>query len=130
MEEPISAALGYAHSNVDPGNSILVYDLGGGTFDLAFVVRDEDGEYRLPIPTMGDPDCGGDNFDAALYNYLEQQLPDGQKFKDNPDEFDLSVLYECRKLKESISKRERAGIRIWTERIRFQKMVERTEFEG
>ena len=130
LEEPISAALGYAHSNVDPGNSILVYDLGGGTFDLAFVVRDEDGEYRLPIPTMGDPDCGGDNFDAALYNYLEQRLPDGQKFKDNPDEFDLSVLYECRKLKESISKRERAGIRIWTERIRFQKMVERTEFEG
>ncbi|MEW2117776.1 Hsp70 family protein [Streptomyces sp. NPDC005474] len=79
VNEPTAAALAYglAQSSVDSREdgegaaeigTVLVYDLGGGTFDVT-VMRVEDGDYTV-IATDGDRNLGGFNWDGALMNYL------------------------------------------------------------
>ena len=64
-----------------------------------------------------------------MYNHLEKSLPDGEHFPGYPDEYDLTILLECRRLKESISKRDQAGISVLLENRKFQKILTRDEFE-
>ncbi|MEO5376527.1 MAG: Hsp70 family protein [Magnetococcus sp. DMHC-6] len=71
INEPTAAALAYETGN--PQNKkILVYDLGGGTFDVS-VVRIENGVVEV-ISSHGDNHLGGDDFDALIYNHLIAHL--------------------------------------------------------
>jgi molecular chaperone DnaK (HSP70) len=47
LEEPAAAALAYARAGLNVGEHVLVYDLGGGTFDLAVLEEDEEGTFRV-----------------------------------------------------------------------------------
>ena len=106
MEEPVAAAKGYAASGVEVGNGILVYDFGGGTFDVAFVSIDEEGEYRVPVSPEGDLYCGGDDLDAALYHYWESEIKrELNRFISSTPAVDVGFLMRCRKHKESLSVR-------------------------
>ena len=71
LEEPVAAALAYGRAGQAVGDSILVYDLGAGTFDLALLAR-ENGTFRLACEPRGLARCGGDDFDRALYDYCEE----------------------------------------------------------
>lgn len=54
LEEPVAAAIAYAAEGYKVGDHVLVYDLGGGTFDLAFLVRDPQEEaFRLGLEPRG-----------------------------------------------------------------------------
>jgi molecular chaperone DnaK len=65
VNEPTAAALGH---RIRGDGDILVYDLGGGTFDVS-VLHAGDGIYRV-LSSRGDPALGGDDFDAALMDEL------------------------------------------------------------
>ena len=106
MEEPIAAAMGYASRGIDVGRGILVYDFGGGTFDVAFVLRDDNGSFRIPIPSMGDPMCGGDDLDMRLYEYWDQKAREtlGRPITGKPGEMDACFLFRCRAQKETLSR--------------------------
>lgn len=71
IEEPAAAALAYARVGLEMGEHVLVYDLGGGTFDLA-VLENEEETFRVAMEPKGIDRCGGDDFDLALYYHCEE----------------------------------------------------------
>ena len=67
INEPTSAALAYGLNNGTP-QKIMVYDLGGGTFDVS-IIEIGDGVIEV-LATSGDNHLGGDDFDERVVNYL------------------------------------------------------------
>jgi molecular chaperone DnaK (HSP70) len=104
LEEPVAAALGYTATTDDKAKNILVYDFGGGTFDVAFVQCDTDGEYRVPIEPEGEAECGGDDIDKALYDRWDLLAKEkyNRSIDVNPANRDIGFLATCRKHKESM----------------------------
>lgn len=74
LKEPVAAAMGYSASTDYKGKSVLVYDFGGGTFDVAYVRFDSQGEPDIQLPPDGDANCGGENIDRLLYDLWEKQV--------------------------------------------------------
>lgn len=71
--EPMAAALAAADAiKKGLGKTVMVYDLGAGTFDLAVLTRDGDGRWRQVIEPIGER-IGGDDFDNLVYDHAEQK---------------------------------------------------------
>ncbi|POH18460.1 molecular chaperone DnaK [Fructilactobacillus sanfranciscensis] len=68
INEPTAAALAYGLDKQDTDEKILVYDLGGGTFDVS-VLELGDGVFQV-LSTNGDTHLGGDDFDQRIIDYL------------------------------------------------------------
>lgn len=68
INEPTAAALAYGLEKQDEDQKILVYDLGGGTFDVS-ILELGDGVFEV-LATAGDNKLGGDNFDDKVIDYL------------------------------------------------------------
>ncbi len=71
INEPTAAALHYGHAN-DLSAIMVVFDLGGGTFDIS-VVEAADGFYEV-IHSQGDNHLGGDDFNMRIVNWIVQQF--------------------------------------------------------
>ncbi|MCK6503533.1 Hsp70 family protein [Myxococcota bacterium] len=71
INEPTAAALAYGFGR-ERRQHVAVYDLGGGTFDMT-VLRMEPGIYEV-LSTSGDTFLGGDDFDAAIADWLRAQV--------------------------------------------------------
>ncbi|MEK3954036.1 molecular chaperone DnaK [Psychrobacillus sp. FSL K6-1464] len=72
INEPTAAALAYGLDKMDHDEKILVYDLGGGTFDVS-ILELGDGVFEV-LATAGDNRLGGDDFDQVLMDYLVQEF--------------------------------------------------------
>lgn len=74
LAEPTAAAIAYGVDNLKPGEArtVLVYDFGGGTFDLS-ILNIVDGQY-MEAGTGGDRWLGGDDLDRELQNYLIKRI--------------------------------------------------------
>lgn len=72
INEPTAAALAYGLDKTDQDQTILVYDLGGGTFDVS-ILELGDGVFEVKA-TAGDNRLGGDDFDQVIMNYLVEQF--------------------------------------------------------
>ena len=68
VNEPTAASLAYGLDKEEGEHKILIYDLGGGTFDVSILELAE-GTFAV-LATNGDTHLGGDDFDGALLNYL------------------------------------------------------------
>lgn len=91
INEPTAAALCYGSLRDVEDKTILVYDLGGGTFDVTIIrVTPEE---IVAIATDGDHQLGGKNWDTALMNYLEDVFRDQKEFE---GEFDLEAQQDLR----------------------------------
>ena len=66
INEPTAAALAYGMTDMD--KTVMVYDLGGGTFDVS-ILEIADGVFEV-LSTNGDTHLGGDDFDKAIIDYL------------------------------------------------------------
>ena len=71
IPEPTAAALAYGEEN-SKAQKILVYDLGGGTFDVS-ILDIADGTYEV-LATAGDSNLGGDDWDHALAQYILNEI--------------------------------------------------------
>jgi molecular chaperone DnaK len=71
INEPTAAALAYGMDNKDRG-TIVIYDLGGGTFDVS-ILSVEDGVFQV-LATAGDTLLGGDDFDNLIMDYLLEHV--------------------------------------------------------
>lgn len=93
LEEPVAAATGYVADDSYKGKGVLVYDFGGGTFDLAYVKFDPSGD-RYMLPSLGDSDCGGENIDLILYKEWDKKVMSvcGRHIADSEYEVDLPFL--------------------------------------
>ncbi|WP_339250647.1 molecular chaperone DnaK [Sporosarcina sp. FSL W8-0480] len=72
INEPTAAALAYGLDKADEDETILVYDLGGGTFDVS-ILELGDGVFQVRA-TAGDNKLGGDDFDDVIIEYLVQEF--------------------------------------------------------
>lgn len=69
INEPTAAALAYGlDKGENKGQKVLIYDLGGGTFDVS-ILEIEDGVFEV-LSTNGDTKLGGDDFDNAIIKYI------------------------------------------------------------
>ena len=72
INEPTAAALAYGLDKMDEDQTILVYDLGGGTFDVS-ILELGDGVFQV-LSTAGDNKLGGDDFDDIIIGYLVEEF--------------------------------------------------------
>jgi len=76
INEPTAAALAYGMDKQKGDAKIVVYDLGGGTFDISVIeIAEVDGEYQFEVlSTNGDTFLGGEDFDLRLIDYLSDEF--------------------------------------------------------
>ena len=76
INEPTAAALAYGLDKQRGDQKIVVYDLGGGTFDVSVIeVADVDGEHQFEVlATNGDTFLGGEDFDRRIMDHLADVL--------------------------------------------------------
>ncbi len=72
INEPTAAALAYGLDKTEEDQKILVFDLGGGTFDVS-ILELGDGVFEV-ISTAGDNELGGDDFDEEIIKYLVEEF--------------------------------------------------------
>ncbi|MGX7029989.1 molecular chaperone DnaK [Vagococcus zengguangii] len=72
VNEPTAAALAYGLDKTDKEEKVLVFDLGGGTFDVS-ILELGDGVFDV-LSTAGDNNLGGDDFDNKIMNYLVEEF--------------------------------------------------------
>ncbi|MBQ5151904.1 molecular chaperone DnaK [Macrococcoides caseolyticum] len=72
INEPTAAALAYGLDKTDKEQKVLVFDLGGGTFDVS-ILELGDGVFEV-LSTSGDNKLGGDDFDQVIIDYLVEEF--------------------------------------------------------
>src|SRR3984885_3572357 len=92
INEPTAASLAYGLDK-ESDQTILVFDLGGGTFDVS-VLEIGDGVFEVKA-TAGDNHLGGDNFDKALVDWLVGEFKKSQGIDLSADPMALQRLYEA-----------------------------------
>src|SRR6187401_1468437 len=93
INEPTAAALAYGLDKEGQEQTILVFDLGGGTFDVS-VLELGDGVFEVKS-TNGDNHLGGDNFDKALVDWMAAEFKKDQGIDLGADKMALQRLYEA-----------------------------------
>jgi actin-like ATPase involved in cell morphogenesis len=134
LAEPQAAALHYASGErLEPGSTIAVYDLGGGTFDAAVVHKDGNGFGLLGRPE-GLERLGGIDFDEVVFEHVRQGLPEAFEGLDESDPAVLSavaaVRRECAEAKEALSSDTEVSIPVLMPGARGSVRLHRSEFEA
>ena len=93
VNEPTAAALAYGLDKDNADQTILVFDLGGGTFDVS-VLELGDGVFEVKS-TNGDNHLGGDNFDKAVVDWMVAEFKKDQGIDLSQDRMALQRLYEA-----------------------------------
>jgi molecular chaperone DnaK len=93
INEPTAAALAYGLDKEGDDQTILVFDLGGGTFDVS-VLELGDGVFEVKA-TSGDNHLGGDNFDKAIVDWMVAEFKRDQGIDLSQDRMALQRLYEA-----------------------------------
>lgn len=96
INEPTAAALSYGLDKNNQNQKIVVYDLGGGTFDIS-ILELGDGVFEV-LSTSGDTHLGGDDFDKVIIDWLVKEF----KVEQGVDLSNDSMAYQ--RLKESAEK--------------------------
>jgi molecular chaperone DnaK len=92
INEPTAASLAYGLDK-ESDQTILVFDLGGGTFDVS-VLEIGDGVFEVKA-TAGDNHLGGDNFDKAIVDWLAKEFKASQGIDLSQDKMALQRLFEA-----------------------------------
>jgi molecular chaperone DnaK len=102
INEPTAAALAYGLDKTDQDQTILVYDLGGGTFDVS-ILELGDGVFEVKS-TAGDNRLGGDDFDQIIIDYLVDQFKKDNGIDLSKDKMALQRLKDAaEKAKKDLS---------------------------
>jgi molecular chaperone DnaK len=85
IKEPVAAAISYYSTNIEDGKNILVYDLGGGTCDVALVRSDSKNRECYTVIDSDMERIGGRNWDEVLVKYITERIEkdSGIKIKGN-----------------------------------------------
>ena len=111
INEPTAASLAYGLDKADGSQKILVYDLGGGTFDVS-VLELGDGVFEV-LATNGDTHLGGDDFDNKIMNYLADEFQKEHGVDLRKDNMALQRLKEAaEKAKKELSSAQTTKINL------------------
>lgn len=102
INEPTAAALAYGMDKLDEEKKILVFDLGGGTFDVS-ILEIGDGTFEV-LATAGNNRLGGDDFDKVIIDYLAEEFKKAEGVDLRADKMALQRLKEAaEKAKKELS---------------------------
>ncbi|WP_278681953.1 molecular chaperone DnaK [Paraclostridium bifermentans] len=102
INEPTAAALAYGMDKLEQEKKILVFDLGGGTFDVS-VLEIGDGTFEV-LATAGNNRLGGDDFDQVIIDYLAEEFKKSEGVDLRNDKMALQRLKEAaEKAKKELS---------------------------
>jgi len=111
INEPTAASLAYGLDKEGEDQTILVFDLGGGTFDVS-VLEIGDGVFEVKA-TAGDNHLGGDNFDKAIVDWLVAEFKKAEGVDLSQDKMALQRLYqEAEKAKAELSSAQETQINL------------------
>ena len=103
VNEPTAAALAYGMDKLDQEKKILVFDLGGGTFDVSILEMGGDGTFEV-LATAGNNRLGGDDFDQVIIDYLAEEFKKAEGVDLRNDKMALQRLKEAaEKTKKELS---------------------------
>lgn len=106
INEPTAAAMAYGLEKGKDNEKIVVFDLGGGTFDVSVLELNNDDGVKVfeVISTSGDTHLGGDDFDETLINYVADEFKKESGVDLRLDQMALQRLQEaCEKAKKELS---------------------------
>jgi molecular chaperone DnaK len=115
INEPTAAALAYGVDKLKGDKKVVVYDLGGGTFDVSIIeMEDIDGEKHFEVlATNGDTFLGGEDFDQRLMDYLVDEFKKDQGVDLKNDPLALQRLKEAaEKAKIELSSSEQTEVNL------------------
>jgi len=133
INEPTAAAIAYGlekKNNTSGEQNVLIFDLGGGTFDVSILALD-DGIFEVKA-TAGDTHLGGEDFDNRLVNHFIQEFKRKNKKDITGNKRSLRRLRTaCEKAKRTLSSATQASIEIDSlfEGIDFYSSITRARFE-
>ncbi|KAK4307527.1 hypothetical protein Pmani_020675 [Petrolisthes manimaculis] len=131
INEPTAAAIAYGlDKKVGGERNVLIFDLGGGTFDVS-ILTIEDGIFEVKS-TAGDTHLGGEDFDNRMVNHFLQEFK--RKYKKDPSENKRALRRlrtACERAKRTLSSSTQASVEIDSlfEGIDFYTSVTRARFE-
>jgi molecular chaperone DnaK len=115
INEPTAAALAYGMDKKRGDQTLAVYDLGGGTFDISIIeIAEIDGEHQFEVlSTNGDTFLGGEDFDLRVIDYLVDEFKKEQGFDLRNDPLALQRLKEgAEKAKIELSSSQQTDINL------------------
>ena len=115
INEPTAAALAYGVDKLIGDKTVVVYDLGGGTFDVSIIeMEDIDGEKHFEVlSTNGDTFLGGEDFDQRIISYLVEEFKKDQGVDLTNDPMALQRLKEAaEKAKIELSSSEQTDVNL------------------
>ena len=130
INEPTAAAIAYGLDKKDGEKNILIFDLGGGTFDVSLLIID-DGIFEVKA-TAGDTHLGGEDFDNRMVEYFKKEFKKKNRKDISNDQRALRRLRtSCERAKRTLSSSSQAYIEIDSlfENIDFQSTITRARFE-
>lgn len=138
INEPTAAALSYCARQFQEDRTILVYDLGGGTFDVTVVKMSmsqnnsgRDVQKITVLATGGDDRLGGKDWDDRLYNHILHACCDENGI--TPEEVEAETRQDIRskveEAKRKLSKKQSAKVRIDVNGSRTEITIKRSDFE-
>ncbi|MEK6279162.1 MAG: Hsp70 family protein [Acidobacteriota bacterium] len=111
IDEPTAAAVAYGFNRSEKDETILVYDLGGGTFDIS-LVRILGGTIKV-IGTDGNHHLGGKNWDDVLLEYLSEEFQKRQAFDPLDEPFSFQdLLVRAEDAKKVLSSRSSTAVTV------------------
>jgi molecular chaperone DnaK len=131
INEPTAAAYSYGFGQEGAADeTVLVYDLGGGTFDIT-IIRLEGRDIRV-VATDGDHELGGANWDSELAGLLAERFLTERP--EAPDPFDdvyaeADLMTQAEEVKQSLTQRDRADVMVASGAERASVKVTREDFE-
>lgn len=132
VNEPTAAAIAYGSMETDNERVVLVYDLGGGTFDITMIDIKPNDAIEV-ICTGGDHNLGGKDWDDRIVTYLVQEFQNALKTEEDiledPDTCqDLQLSAE--RAKKILSQRDKTPVLITHAGERIKVVLERETFEN
>nr|BAD89541.1 heat shock protein 70 [Pocillopora damicornis] len=132
INEPTAAALAYGlEKNLSGEKNVLIFDLGGGTFDVSVLTIDE-GSFFQVLSTAGNTHLGGEDFDNRMVDYFVSDFKQKNKkdLKTNPKSL-RRLRTACERAKKTLSSATQANIEIDSlfEGIDFYSRITRAKFE-
>lgn len=134
VHEPTAAALNYCVREFKENRKIMVYDLGGGTFDITlfdFSVDDSGKALIDVIKTGGNDRLGGIDWDARMFDYMCQKyaFENGTEVSDMDDELRATIRAQVEQAKKDLSTLEKKSYTIKYDGDRTRIELTRQEFE-
>lgn len=109
INEPTAAALAYGADKTEQDKTIMVFDLGGGTFDVS-ILELGGGVFEV-VATSGDNHLGGDDFDNAIANYIVEEFKKANGIDLSQDKMAMQrIKEESEKAKKELSTTQQTHI--------------------